>query len=261
MPLITRAGVDLHYVDLGSGPAVFFHTGGGGDGTMWQSAGYVDALPGRRCLLFDHRGHGRSGRPTLSSAHTLDEYVADALAVLDAAGVERAAMIGYSDGARVIFRLAARHPDRVTAIVAIGGVDRPGDDLAAARRSLVEEVRTVGGMRGFAEHVADFESEPAPGWLIENLASTPTEMFVLELEGWADAEDECTDFPQIRVPTLIVCGELETEDGSAEQAVQALADGALVKLPGFGHLQAFYRTDVSMPPIADFLARNAPLDR
>ena len=45
MPEVVRDGVRLHYADVGSGPAVFFHTGGGGDGTMWHTAGYLDALP------------------------------------------------------------------------------------------------------------------------------------------------------------------------------------------------------------------------
>jgi len=254
VPQITRGGVALHYLDVGQGPPIFFHTGGGGDGTMWQSAGYLDALPGRRYILFDHRGHGRSGKPHDLKAHAMDEYVADVIAVLDAAGVERCAVIGYSDGARLLYRLATRHPDRVTAVVGIGGVDHPDDDSAAWRRGLGREIRAT-GLQTWLESMSGGESEPAPQWLMDNLASTTTEMFVLEVEAWAEDPDECADFPHISAPTLIVCGESENTDGASELAMQALPDGEMAVMPGFGHLQAFWRSDVTGPIIARFLAR------
>lgn len=260
MPLITRGGVDLHYLDLGSGPAVFFHTGGGGDGTMWQAAGFVDALPGRRCLLFDHRGHGKSGKPENVQAHTIEEYLADAIAVLDAAGVARAVMVGYSDGSQLIFRLASRFPERVAAIVAIGGVAHPDSDAEDWRRKMAAEVRVSGGIRAYIERLASMENEPPPQWFFENLAATSTEMFCLELEGWANAGNECADFPLISAPTLIVCEAMFNTDGAAQLAVKALPrDSAFVELPDSGHLQAFYRTDVTLPIITDFLDKHAPL--
>lgn len=256
MPEVIRAGVRLHYADVGSGPAVFFHTGGGGDGTMWHSAGYLDALPGRRHLLYDHRGHGRSDQPVGLEAHRFDEYIADVIAVMDSAGVDRAAMIGYSDGARLIYGLAARHPERVAAVVGIGGVAHP-DDTDDWRRPLAAEVREI-GVRAYVERMSASETEPAPHWLIDNLASTPTEMFALELEGWADAPNDSEHFRRIEAPTLIVCGESENTDGAAELAVAALANGTAFVAPGFGHLQAFWRTDVTARIISDFLGQHVP---
>jgi len=94
---------------------------------------------------------------------------------------------------------------------------------------------------------------------MENLASTPAEMFLLELEGWADAPRDCDDFPRIEAPTLIVCGEDENTDGAAELAVDALAIGEAFVMPGFGHLQAFWRSDVTAPIISEFLARQVPV--
>ena len=255
MPLVTRNGVPLHYEDVGRGPVIFFHTGGGGDGTMWQSAGYLDALSEYRCLLFDHRGHGRSGRPDDLRAHAIDEYVADVVAVLDAAGVEQCAMVGYSDGARLIYKFAARHSGRVSAIVGIGGVSHPDEPSMRWRTELAHEVRTL-GFRAWLEQMSAAESEPAPQWLLENLGSTPEDMFCLELEGWAEGHTECADFPSIKAPTLIVCGELEDTDGASSLAVEALPDGLAVVVPGFGHLQAFYRADVTAPIVREFLNRH-----
>jgi hypothetical protein len=103
------------------------------------------------------------------------------------------------------------------------------------------------------------ETQPAPAWLIDNLATTTNEMFALELEGWADATTECADFPRIKASTLIVCAAQENTDGAAELATAALSNGTFVVLPAFGHLQEFWRTDVTGPIISDFLARHVPV--
>jgi pimeloyl-ACP methyl ester carboxylesterase/predicted glycosyltransferase len=66
-----------------------------------------------RVISFDGRGNGGSGRPSGADAYQPDEYVADALGVLDAAGVERAAIAGVSFGGYLALLLAARHPERV----------------------------------------------------------------------------------------------------------------------------------------------------
>jgi pimeloyl-ACP methyl ester carboxylesterase len=251
MPFVTRKGVQLHYSEVGSGPAVFWHTGGGGDGTMWQTAGYLDQLPGWRHILFDHRGHGRSDCPEGLEAHRLEAYQSDVLAVMDAAGIERAAMVGYSDGGRVVYALAARHPERVAAVVGMGGVASPSE-TNAWRSELAAQVRQI-GFRAWLEEMSSGETEPAPRWVMEHLAATPTEMFALECEGWADAPTEYSHFRHIPAPTLIICGELENTDGSAAQALEVLPDGRAVVLSGFGHLQTFWRSDLTAPRIRDFL--------
>lgn len=256
MPEITRAGVRLYYADSGRGPAVFWQTGAGGDGRMWQLAGYPGALPGRRHLLIDHRGHGRSGQPAGVETHRLEEYVADAVAVLDAAGVARAALVGYSDGARLLCALAARHPDRVAAVVCIGGVPHPDEDNNE-RIDSATEVRRL-GTRPWLEEMAASEAEPPPGWFLDNLAATDTEMLALELEGWSTAPTIAADYQLITAPTLIVCGEHENPRGEAELAVAALPDGAAVILPGLGHLQAFWHSEITMPHLRRFLDKRVP---
>src|SRR5260370_20447050 len=202
VPQVIRDGVRLHYADVGSGPAVFFHTGGGGDGTMWQAAGYLNKLPGRRYLLYDHRGHGRSDQPVSVEAHQFDEYVADVIAVMDSAGVDRAAMIGYSDGARLIYGLAARHPERVAAVVGIGGVAHP-NDTDDWRRPLPAQVREI-GVLSYIERMSASATEPVPRWLIHNLGSTATAICALQLGGWADAPSEGENFRRINAPTPIL---------------------------------------------------------
>src|SRR4029077_1148632 len=75
-----------------------------------------------RLILFDRRGSGLSDR--LQEEQTLDQDVEDALAVLDAAGSERAALFAYGLGGTVGTRLAAEHPQRVGALIMYASVAR-----------------------------------------------------------------------------------------------------------------------------------------
>lgn len=75
--------------------------------------------------------------------------MADVIAVLNSAGIDRASMVGYSDGARLVYALAARHPHRVAAIVGIGGVAHPNDTYHW-RHELAAEVLRSGSGRGWS---------------------------------------------------------------------------------------------------------------
>lgn len=257
MPYARRAGVRLHYEDAGTGPAVLLHTGGGGDGRMWDLAGYVTALAGYRTLVMDHRGHGGSDCPAGVLAHRLGEYVDDVIAVLDAAGVSRPALVGYSAGARIAYAVARTYPGRVSAVAGIGAVGAPGEDLSDWAETAAQ-VR-ASGMRAAMEAIAAGEAEPAPGWLLDNLAGTQAEMFALMLEAWASEQTGWADFPHVQTPALVICGENEEPRAArnARLAAAAIPHGSSVVLPGLGHLQAFWRTDQTLPPLLGFLRQHA----
>ncbi|SOD98109.1 alpha/beta hydrolase [Blastococcus haudaquaticus] len=72
-----------------------------------------------RVVTFDGRGSGASGRPVGAAAYTDDQYAADAVAVLDATGTERAVLVGLSCGATWSVHVAAGHPDRVLGLFAL----------------------------------------------------------------------------------------------------------------------------------------------
>ncbi len=73
-----------------------------------------------RVVTFDGRGNGRSDRPVGAKANSNDEFAADALAVMDATGTDRATLVALSCGALWGTILAADHPERVDGIVYIG---------------------------------------------------------------------------------------------------------------------------------------------
>jgi len=95
----------------------------------------------------------------------------DAIAVLDAAGADRAAVVGYSLGARVAYAMAIRCPDRVTAVVGLDSIPEPDLDPFRTRQGAERVLRE--GTASAISHMSGLEPEPAPGWLLEHLESVP----------------------------------------------------------------------------------------
>jgi len=263
-----RDGVALWYAVSGAGRPVVLHTGGGGDSDMFVSAGYTDALvdAGYQVICFDHRGHGRSHKPLTREQHATSEYVEDIVGLLDALELPAAAVIGYSQGMDIAVALAASRPERVAAIVGIGtpgAADEPTDWRLAAAAAV-----RANGMAGSMREVAEQESEPPPAWLLENLSSTDPEVFALLLEAALDdARGLWEHFPMLHAPVLLIVGEREEdEDGvepglaarNAEQAARVIPDATVHVLPGLTHLAAFWRTDLTLQSILEFLQQRYP---
>lgn len=262
-----RAGVRLWCRLVGRGPTVILHTGAGGDSDMFELAGYVDALThaGYRVVCFDHRGHGRSDKPRYPEAHRTEEYVADVVGLLDMLEVEAAAIVGYSQGRQVATATAAAHPDRIAAVVGIGTVRAPDDDPGGSRKAAAQRVR-ASGTRVAIQELSRSEPEPPPRWLTENLSSTDSEVFALLLE--ADPQDRTRAWHQlanVHAPTLLVVGECEENDAQVEPglAVRRAGDAAtampraeVLAIAGQGHLGVFWRADLTLPAILDFLRRH-----
>ncbi len=120
--LFTRSDtVDLAYQIVGDGPIDIVLIVGWASHleVLWElpeARRFIDRLAAMgRLIMFDKRGTGLSDRP--SEASSIEEMVPDVVAVMDAAGAGRAAIVGWSDGAAMAMRLAALHPDRVNALV------------------------------------------------------------------------------------------------------------------------------------------------
>jgi pimeloyl-ACP methyl ester carboxylesterase len=254
MPFAESAGTRIHFRDVGAGFPVVLHTGGAGDGTMWDGAGYTEGLCGHRLLVMDHRGRGRSDPVAALDGHTRAAYAADAIAVANAAGLARFAFAGYSMGAGVGYRLAAAYPDRVAALIGIGGVaDEQGtpDDP----RPLIEMLES-GGMPALSRAIAAEEGIALPGWLRRNFDATDAGQFILSLRAWAGEGDTTwEDLAGIGCPTALVAGAAEAPPGSLERMAAALPQGALVaRIPGLGHVGAFLDSEAVLHAARPVLA-------
>ncbi|MGH8948751.1 MAG: alpha/beta fold hydrolase, partial [Acidimicrobiia bacterium] len=146
----TRSGdVDLAYQVLGDGPLDILVMIGWVSHleVLWElpeCRRFLERLAGMgRVALFDKRGTGLSDRPSIEAS--TDDMVPDVLAVMDAAGMEKAALVGWTDAAAIAVNVAALHPHRVTALVL-------GEVLATATP---DETHPWGPAREPVEAVAD----------------------------------------------------------------------------------------------------------
>ena len=119
--VVDRDGVHLAYAVSGTGPVtvLLLPTWSIIRSQFWKAQ--VPYLARHyRVVTFDGRGSGDSGRPSGAAAYTNGEYAADAVAVLDATGTDRAVVVGLSAGASWAVHLAAEHPERVSGVLALG---------------------------------------------------------------------------------------------------------------------------------------------
>ncbi len=113
-------------------PAVVFLHGAGMDHTVWALQTRYFAYRGRSVLALDLPGHGKSEGPGLETVPAMADWL---ISVLDALGIERAALVGHSMGAFIALDGAARHGARVSRLALLGVASRMAvhpDLLAAA---------------------------------------------------------------------------------------------------------------------------------
>ncbi|MBK1686857.1 alpha/beta fold hydrolase [Rubrivivax gelatinosus] len=145
-------------------PCVVFVHGALNDHSVWTLLARWFAHHGRTVLAVDLPGHGRSGGPPPASV----EAAADGVqALLDAAGVERAALVGHSLGSLIALEAAARAPDRVTHLGLVGTAFPMKVSpalLATARETPQAAIDLVNAFS--LSTIAAKPSYPAPGtWL------------------------------------------------------------------------------------------------
>ena len=221
-----------------------------------------------RVVVFDGRGNGRSDRPLEPAAYLPQEFAADALAVLDATGTDRAITVSLSAGTTWNLILGAFFPQRVQAAAFLGPTvyarSEPFPDWA--RVPYNEELESYEGLRGqnryfirdhyreFAEFwCAECSSEPhspraiefgvgmcletTPDVVLATLDASDMDKFENSAERLAQAGRELRPLAQqLRMPVLVLNGELERV--ALPHWARALAEdtgGELVIVPGAGH--------------------------
>src|SRR6202167_561664 len=124
MPQFTHDGVDIAYLDEGSGePIVLVHGFASNKEVNWVGPGWVTALTraGRRVIALDNRGHGASTKLYDPGAYHSAIMADDVRALIEHLGLPRADVMGYSMGARNTAFLALAHPERTRSAV-LGGL-------------------------------------------------------------------------------------------------------------------------------------------
>jgi pimeloyl-ACP methyl ester carboxylesterase len=125
MPLAVTNGIETYYEVRGAGAPVLFLNATGWPARVWELS-CLPALAERfQTIAYDYRGVGRS--TWAPGPYNTDLLAEDAVALLDALGVERAHLFGMSMGGRVAQVMALRWPERVQSLVLVGtNAGRPG---------------------------------------------------------------------------------------------------------------------------------------
>jgi pimeloyl-[acyl-carrier protein] methyl ester esterase len=250
----------------GSGPVLVAIHG-------WSLSGrwLLDALPtallvGRRALAPDLRGHGRS---TDGGSFTLDALAGDVVAALDARGVERAVILGWSLGAQVALAAAPRLRGRVAGLALVSATPRftEGDDwphglpartLAALARQVERDPARATGRFHDGMFLAGELDGPAAARATALRAGVPlarTTALRAGLEVLGDTDLRAT-LAAIDVPSLVVHGEGDPIclPGAGRALAAALTAARLAVLAGAGHAPFLSRPDAFERALAPFLA-------
>ncbi len=241
--------IPLAWLEIGEGdPILLIHGFASTAAVNWVAPGWVEALTaaGRRVLAFDHRGHGGSGKPHDPAAYALKTMADDALRVLDAAGVVRADVMGYSLGARVAATVALAAPERVRGLVLAGIGEtlltgRMGaDEIAAALEapSAADVATTRGKMfRDFADRNGSDRAA-----LAACMRGTTAPIVAADLR-------------RLAMPVLVAVGEKDEIAGAVPPLLAALPDTAeFLPIPHRDHMKAV-GDRVFKAGVLDFLSR------
>src|SRR3954452_1071351 len=201
-----------------------------------------------RLIVFDKRGTGLSD--PVAEVPTLEQRIDDVRAVMDAAGSERAALFGVSEGGPMSIMFAAIHPERATALVLHGAMARtteapdypwasPADAL---RESAAEFIAPNWGQdaTGMLELFApSFVGDPEAAKFVARLerSSASPAMVMQIFEMFLDIDVRAV-LPTIRVPTLVTHrrGDRVVNWRAGEDLAAQIPGARYVELPGIDHL-------------------------
>lgn len=240
MPIANIRGSEFHYRIEGSGDPVTLVHGVGADLESWN--GVADRLtPHFQVMRYDQRGHGESAK--LPGPYTLDDMVDDLKLMLDACGIEKTSLAGFSLGGLVAQSFALTYPERLDRLVLISTV---------AGRTEDEREKVQARLSALSEQGASFHlSAAADRWFTDRFIAEHPEVLEWRRQKSLANDPECyaaayrvlaesdlaNDLHRVRAPTLVMTGEFDI--GSTPRMAQVMASripGArLVILPDLKH--------------------------
>jgi pimeloyl-ACP methyl ester carboxylesterase len=230
-----------------------------------------------RVVTFDGRGNGRSDRPTTAEGYAETEFAADALAVMDATGTDRAVLVALSRGAQRALLLASDHPERVAASIFIGPA-LALDPTAAGRGRPDDFEDRRDTEEGWAKYNAHYWRRDYPGFLefffdqcfseahstkpIEDsvgwgLDTDPETLILTHRAPRIGGRDETLDrVARVRCPVLVIHGSDDRIRPHAHGEELARATGGrLVTIEGAGHIPNARDPVLVNLAIRDFIRR------
>ncbi len=240
-------------------PAVLFVHGAGMDHTVWQLQARWFAWHGYAVLAVDLPGHGRSERPLIGSVPELAQWLGR---VMDAGGIQRAALVGHSLGGAIALEAAAALPQRVTRIALLGtaaAIPVNADLLAAAREAPERAyLMMTAWSHGFAARMG---GNPVPGlWMtggtLALFARNAPDVLFTDLSAcaaWTTGPDAAG---RVRCPALVVlaANDIMTPPRNGAELARVIADNQAVTVADCGHMLLAEQPDATLDALIGFFA-------
>jgi pimeloyl-ACP methyl ester carboxylesterase len=266
--------LNIAYQVVGEGPFDLVYVPGWVSNieAMWEEPSHARLL-GRlaafsRLILFDKRGTGMSDPVPVDRLPTLEERMDDVRAVMDAAGSERAAIFGSSEGGLMSVLFSATSPERIEALITLAiyatrlrSRDYPWAPKPEARAAEIEEIeRTWGGemdISNLAPSADEAFKRRAVAYLRRS-ASPGAAVALLRMNSQIDVREV---LPTIRVPTLVL-QRVDDRDVNVEEGrwiARQIPGAKYVELPGDEHLIWAGDVDAVVDEVEEFLTGRRPV--
>ncbi len=269
---LTDDGVRLYYETVGEGvPVVFVHEFAG-DHRSWEAQMRYFGRR-HRCVAHNARGYPPSDVPADVQSYSQARAAADIVAVLDAAGIERAHVVGLSMGAFATLHFGLDHPERALSLV-IAGIGYGAEKIRAAEFQSQAEAAASGferqGSRAFAAVYGEsaarvqFQAKDPRGWgeMVEWLGEHDAKGAANTMRGFQARRPSLYDLEdrlrQLALPTLIVAG--DEDDQTLQPGIflkRAIPASGLLVLPKTGHTINLEEPAAFNHAIAEFFAQVA----
>ena len=263
MPFIKNQGARIYWDERSVGEPILLIMGLGYPSDMWwRTRPVLDSK--YRTIAFDNRGVGRSDVPP--GPYPMAQMASDAVAVLDAAGVERAHVFGISMGGMIAQELTLQYPQRVRSLV-LGCTAAGGPAAVRAEPEVNQVLMNRGSMAPEEAAVAAlayiYDLHTPRERIDEDLAVRRPwfprpEAYVAQLQGIL-AWESSSRLPQIATPTLVIHGETDrlVPPGNGEVIASRIPGAKLVKVPHASHIFTTDQGPLSHAAIMEFLDANA----
>ncbi len=265
--------VNIAYQVVGDGPFNLVYVPGwiSNIELMWEEPAHALLLRRlasfSRLILFDKRGTGLSDPVPLDRLPTLEERMDDVRAVMDAAGIENAAIFGSSEGGLMSVLFAATYPERTRALVVLAiyakrlwSPDYPWAPTPEARAAEIESIeRTWGGEMDISDLApsADEEFKRRAVAYLRRSASPGAAVAFLKMNSQIDVR---AVLPTIRVPTLVLqrVGDRDVNVEEGRWIAAEIPGAKYVELPGDEHLIWAGDVDAVVDEVEEFLTGSRP---
>jgi len=239
-------------------PSVVFVHGAGNEHSVWALQSRYFAHHGKNVLAVDLPAHGKSGGAALPSVEALADWIS---ALLDAAEIDRAQLVGHSLGSLASLECAARHPERIEKLALIGpAAPMPVSEalLDAAQRNDHVACELITGWSYSAGKKLGGNQVPGM-WLTGNalrlLERTKPGVLHADLAACDRYGAGLESAARVRCPTLVILGarDLMAPPKNAQRLVNALPDVKVVTVPECGHALMAEQPDAVLDALRAFL--------